>query len=819
MKANEVTLNNFLSQTKTQFIIPVYQRNYDWTEEQCRQLFYDIVEVGSKLGSVHFIGSIVFIHEGVYTSNEVKKLVVIDGQQRLTTFTLLYLALYRFAQENGHEERGDEINDTFLTNKYVKDEGNKLKLKQSENNARAFRHLLSNAPSTQFNEFSKIINNYNYFRRYISNDNFETILSGIERLIFVEISLERGKDDPQRIFESLNSTGLELSQADLIRNYILMGLAPEEQERIYEQCWAPIEQNAKDLKKEESRVSDFIRDYLTFKNKKIPNKSAVYDEFKLRYANRNSKFYSESMDELRNFSFQYSKLINPSKESDKDIRKELSYIKRLEITVSFPFLLPVYIDFVNKIIDKAIFLKILKFIQSYIWRRFIVGLQTNALNKIFMNLYTEVDTSKYLESVYRAILKKRGDQRFPTNIEIEMALAEKDVYNIHNRNIQYFLELLENYNNREYVLVDSQITIEHIFPQHPDIKWRENLSEEEFTLMSTKYLHTIANLTLSGNNSSLGNKPFIDKKAMNKNGGKQGYEYSRLWLNDFLIHIDEWNVENLEKRRDLLISQFFKVWEFPILEMDDDNELDEDYTIFDAPDPKYKKLDYFIYKNEKIVTDEIAKMYYHVITNLVEENTAAFNHPDLKQAISLSTNSDELREPYEIKGGYFIESNINSSVKFARLKTLLTYFNLQDELIINFSNKDSDLTDLELSSRESWEERATSEALYIIDSCISLLVETNSELGLNYTNSYIGINRSGKPYNFVVFKPRSTFVRLEVLVSNPYVWSEILYQSGFKISSIGRKGRLKLRVDRDNVNFHKDKLRSFLKQAYLEWAE
>lgn len=163
IKANEVSLNNFLSQTKTQFIIPVYQRNYDWTEEQCRQLFYDIIEVGNKPGSTHFIGSIVFIHEGVYTSNEVKQLVVIDGQQRLTTFSLLYLALYRFAKENGFEEKADEINDTFLTNKYVKDDNNKLKLKQSENNAKAFKHLLSNNKPSQYNEFSKVINNYNFF--------------------------------------------------------------------------------------------------------------------------------------------------------------------------------------------------------------------------------------------------------------------------------------------------------------------------------------------------------------------------------------------------------------------------------------------------------------------------------------------------------------------------------------------------------------------------------------------------------------------------------------------------------------------------------
>ncbi|MDQ3022413.1 MAG: DUF262 domain-containing protein [Bacteroidota bacterium] len=191
MKANEVALNSFLSQTKTQFIIPVYQRNYDWTEEQCRQLFYDIMEVGNRPGSTHFIGSIVFIHEGVYTTSEVKQLVVIDGQQRLTTFSLLYLALHKFALENNKEEKANEINDTYLVNKYVKEESSKLKLKQSDNNAKALKFLSSNNNPEDYAEYSKVINNYNYFRENINNENFKIILNGLNSLLFVEISLER----------------------------------------------------------------------------------------------------------------------------------------------------------------------------------------------------------------------------------------------------------------------------------------------------------------------------------------------------------------------------------------------------------------------------------------------------------------------------------------------------------------------------------------------------------------------------------------------------------------------------------------------------
>ncbi|MFZ1513946.1 MAG: DUF262 domain-containing protein, partial [Saprospiraceae bacterium] len=178
MKANEVTLNSFLSQAKTQFVIPVYQRNYDWTEDQCRQLFSDIIEVGKKQGGTHFIGSIVFIHEGVYTSSEVRQLVVIDGQQRLTTFALLYLALYKYAKENGLEEKADELNDTFLTNKYVKEENSKLKLKQSDTNAKALKFLATNNNPKDYGEYSNVINNFNFFKQNINEDNIQTIFNG-----------------------------------------------------------------------------------------------------------------------------------------------------------------------------------------------------------------------------------------------------------------------------------------------------------------------------------------------------------------------------------------------------------------------------------------------------------------------------------------------------------------------------------------------------------------------------------------------------------------------------------------------------------------
>lgn len=293
MKANETKVESFLSSNKTQFIIPVYQRNYDWNISQCKQLLDDILEAGSN-HNMHFIGSIVYIHDDVYTSSQINKLTIIDGQQRLTTLTLIYLAIYRLCSEIGDEARKAEILETYLTNKFATEQ-EKLKLRPTENNNNAIKYILKNDVDEEFSVFSKIIENFNYFKNRITSKNIEIILRGLSKLMFVEISLERDKDDPQRIFESLNSTGLALSQADLIRNYILMGLNYENQHKIYTQYWEVIENLAKDQALNESKISDFIRDYLTLTSGNIPTKNKVYIEFKTKYPKTNLQTLEENL--------------------------------------------------------------------------------------------------------------------------------------------------------------------------------------------------------------------------------------------------------------------------------------------------------------------------------------------------------------------------------------------------------------------------------------------------------------------------------------------------------------------------------------------
>jgi uncharacterized protein with ParB-like and HNH nuclease domain len=752
MKANELQINYFLQAPNVQFVIPVYQRNYDWTNAECKELLNDIISVETEDRGTHFIGSIVFVHEGTYSTSEVKELVIIDGQQRLTTINILYVALYRFAKESGNLQDADRLYNMFLTNQYVKNESSKLKLKQTDNNSLAFKAIMLGT-NTESLAYSNVIENFNFFRGILNDDNFDTILRGLNRLIFVEISLERDKDDPQRIFESLNSTGLDLSQSDLIRNFILMDLPPKDQNRIFETIWNPIEENAKDLVKQSSLVSDYIRDYLTLRNKKIPNKNKVYTEFKSLYYNKKDEAYHQELENIKSLSIHYKKFVNPFTVSDAQIRKELEYINRLEINVTFPFLLQIFEDTENGILTKDELIRVLKLIQSYAWRRFIVGLPTSSLNKIFMSLYSEVDTEEYYDSVARALLKKKGNAKFPNNEELKAALHDKDLYNTHAKNRNYLFELLENYNNREFVNTNNElITIEHIFPRNPNESWELELSREEYFAFKEKHLNTIGNLTLSGNNGALSNKSFVAKKEMNIDGKEQGYNFSRLWLNTYLKSIDSWDISKYEERFSQIFERFIKIWEFPDVEIIDGDEMGEQ-NIFDAESPTYKKLEYFIFENTKVEEDTIAQMYFYVIRSLYEKNSQLLlSNKDL---FKITRNASDFRTAQEITNGWFIESNIDSNNKFTNLKKLLTLFEIEDELIIKYvysSEKESEPSRFGIR-KKYWQQ------------LLPLLTNTNLFENVNSAkDNWLGTGAGigGLSYTLIITK---TYVRIELTIS------------------------------------------------------
>ncbi len=556
MKASERKITKLFSESDTVFSIPVYQRDYNWQEKQCQRLFKDILQTGkNEKVSSYFLGSIVYIHDGIYGVGE-KEFHVIDGQQRMTTLTLLFLAIYFKLKGTILAKDADKIYNQYVVNPYSEKEI-KLKLLPPEENL----YILNKISHNKFNELEafqdrNMLKNYLFFEKELENlsfDDMKHLSNGIEKLIYIDIALEKGKDDPQKIFESLNSTGLDLSQGDLIRNYILMDLERGEQNHIYKEIWIPIENNCKvsDGSEITSYVSDFIRDYLTLKTEKISSKPKVFETFKAYYEKEND----EKLEDMKKYSEAYSYIIKPSLEKDRDIQRELDYLKSLDKTVINTFLIGILKDYKDNILEKDELVNMLILLQSYLWRRYITEKPTNALNKIFQGMYGKISRSgNYYENLVDVLMA----EDFPTDEELESALKLKNVYKDKEK-LNYVFKKLENYNHNELIDFENEkITIEHIFPQKPNKAWKENYSDNELEQMIS-FKDTISNLTLTGSNSNLSNKAFHEKR----DDEVHGYRNSKLYMNKYLGRLEEWNLLSMEARFESLYDDIIKIWKRP----------------------------------------------------------------------------------------------------------------------------------------------------------------------------------------------------------------------------------------------------------------
>ena len=564
MEARSKKIEELMNLTDTTFFIPVYQRDYNWEEKQCQILLNDIISVYENKNSTHFIGSIVYIKENIYATDEKKELEIIDGQQRLTTLTLLLMVIYHISKNRKMRKiNSEQIYEQYLVNKYST-KSIKLKLLVPEENLKILDDLLNERFQNLKNyEETNIFKNYMYFKNKIEAENeekIEKILIGFKKLIFIEISLEKGKDEPQKIFESLNSTGLALSQADLIRNYILMNQDKEKQNEIFKDIWVPIENNCKikniQNKKIENYTSDFIRDYLTLKTGEIPSKNKVFEIFKKYYEVKEDK----KLQKIKNYSNIYSMILNPELEKNKKIREELKNFKLLGYSIINPFLMGIIKKFQEEIINEKEIIEILSLIQSYLWRRYITGEPTNALNKTFQNLYLRIFEKSEGDNYFEKIAKILIEKNFPTDEELKIELKIKNVYKEKER-LKYVFKKLENYSHKELIDFENEdITIEHIFPQKPTKKWEEVLGSEINEMIIFK--DTLPNLTLTGSNSNLGNKTFLEKRDLIRNG----YKESKLYLNKYLAEINEWNIIEMNKRYEVLFQDILKIWKRPKFE-------------------------------------------------------------------------------------------------------------------------------------------------------------------------------------------------------------------------------------------------------------
>jgi len=656
MKATEANLLKFLKKSP-QFVIPIYQRNYSWTETQCRQLWTDLIRAGSDdKVNAHFIGAIVYVERGLGNVVQQEALLVIDGQQRLTTSTLLIAALAKHFESENIGELLEAFSAKKLRNYYLlnpdEDGERHFKLLLSETDKETLLSILQNKP-VPTESSTRVIENYELFQALISHhkDELEAICHGIAKLVIVDVSLDRTQDNPQLIFESMNSTGLELSQADLIRNYILMGLEPKLQTDLYKTYWRPMEKGFGQAAYT-THFDAFMRHYLTAKTGEIPNVRDVYVAFKY-YSGKQKGDIRDLVKDIYAYASYYC-AIALGNEQDPALKTAFHDLRELKVDVAYPFLLDAYHDYQQQRLAADELTQIVRWVESYVFRRAICAIPTNSLNKIFAAMSRSLKKDRYLESVQAAFLLLPTYRRFPTDEEFQREIKLRNLYQFRSRS--YWLRRLENHGRKERVVIEDY-TIEHILPQNEALskEWQNELGPDWLSIQQ-KWLHTLGNLTLTGYNSEYSDYSFEFKQrqATDRNGDVVGFAASPLKLNTWSFELEEtnaqtgvaenksyslatvptWNEKSILARADRLSVEAAKAWIAPQLKPDvldayrpSASQTGQKYTIADHPylasgtiHELFQAFRQAVLALDPCITEEFLKLYvaYKAETNFVD---------------------------------------------------------------------------------------------------------------------------------------------------------------------------------------------------------
>ncbi|MEN6293991.1 MAG: DUF262 domain-containing protein, partial [Methanobacterium sp.] len=665
-----------------------YQRNYDWKREQCEQLFCDLIEVIENNFRNHFMGTIVSIY---YYDEAGREYLIIDGQQRITTLSVLLLAIHNLLDKGEIEAnfKKEQIKEDYLVNKFLGEE-KKIRLKPIKEDNIAFSKLFENDEDC-FVKDSNITENYKYFCSKLKDCEkpIDHIFDAIKRLFIVEIELIPGEDNPQLIFESINSTGLSLTPADLVRNFILMGLTDKDQKYYYEKYWNKIEINTG------YKVSDFIRHYLTFKERKIPKQDSVYSSFKKYTWN-----YRLNTEDLLKQLLEYSKYYNRFallNEPDKDLSEILERINKLNITVSYPFFLEIYSDYTQGVISKENLKEILLLVESFSFRRSICDVSPNALNKIYMTLGREIKNHPDFKENYVTILKyllkkKKGSQRFPDDKEFAEKFMSKDIYN--SKNCSYILGRIENFGSREKVdvenlLVSNQLTIEHIMPKSLSDQWIKDIGTN-WRSIHENYLDTIGNITLTAYNKEMSNKNFNQKRLM-----ENGFNKSKLFLNQYLKKTPRWNETTIKRRAIILKDEALKIWMYSYTEYISSMDISPVYLLSDEHNFTGEKIASFSFLGRERKATSWKKLYEYIARELYIEDPSKFklfikdsDFTTVKNKKYISDFEADLRSPIKISESLFLEGNLGTYYIVENIRKMMKKFGIsEDELTIKLQKE------------------------------------------------------------------------------------------------------------------------------------
>ena len=689
MKGSELRLIEYMEGSKKRFIIPVYQRNYDWKIENCKQLYDDLIQVIKNNSKTHFFGSIVSVYE---PSGRNTEFLIIDGQQRLTTMSLLFLAMYNLLEEkiiiSEDESLKDQIYEDFLVDKYQPQE-KRMKLKPIKNDQKAFSKLFNS--KDDYIKDSNLTINYSYFYERIQKQ--EITIDELCRLEIINITLNN-EDNPQLIFESLNSTGLDLSEGDKIRNYILMGLPKQKQDEYYEKYWNCIEKCTK------YDVSSFIRDYLSVKQLVIPSQKKVYINFK-KYVEDSSLKIIEILEDLLSYAKRYNILLC-GKTSSKELNSCINRLNRLETTVTRPFFLEVLRLYDENQINLNEVAEAFSITESYLFRRTICDLPTNALNKIFLLLNREImrydgTDSNYIEKLKFALLSKKDRARFPNDDDFSLMFTEKPIYQMNSKNKIYILERLENFGTLEDKDIyrhydEGEYSIEHIMPQHLTPAWIKELGDSYEEIHDT-WLHRIANLTLTAYNSKYSNSTFVEKKTM-----KNGFEDSGIRLNTYVSKKDKWTLAELRDRNDYLLKRALDIWAFPSTNYKPQEKQLDSYTLDDeASFLSGRQIAKFVYKGTEQPVVSWVEMYTKVLRALYLEDKTIITKialsTDDELSIHFSTNKRIFKKCDEIGDNVSVQTNTNTQSKLSVLNRLYKLYGMNPTDLVFYLRDSNDKED------------------------------------------------------------------------------------------------------------------------------
>ena len=677
MNGDAKRLLKYMAGDDKRFIIPVYQRNYDWKIENCKQLFDDLERCMKQHRKTHFFGSIVAAHDDEGTLSEY---LIIDGQQRLTTVSLLLLVLYHILDEGIKKSEDEQLKDKVLLT-YLVDQwqpkDKKIKLKPIKDDQTAYNSLYD--PTAERVPDSTLTANYDYFRERVLNTSLtmDELYEAIRRLEIIDISLNKD-DDPQLIFESLNSTGLDLSEGDKIRNYVLMGLPKGKQEDYYEKYWNPIEKNSN------YEVDSFIRDYLSMKKLRIPNIGKVYVAFKEYLEEKQIADIEPVLDDLKKYSLRYKILIKSTDPKD-ELEWCIFRLNKLETNVARPFLLEVLRLLEEGKITKSEATEVFSTVENFVFRRIICDAPTNALNKIFVTLQNEVmrydgTADEYVVKVKYALSVKKESSRFPSDEEFCESLANKNIYGMRSKNRKYYFERLENYGTLETKdvwghLDNGTYSIEHIMPQSLSDRWRKDLREDgDPDEIHEMWLHKAANLTLTAYNSNFSNNPFAEKRDM-----ENGFKKSGLRMNQWICAQDRWGLKQLQERNDAIVSQALSIWPYPETSFEPQKKEDDFITLDDDVEMKGKDISKYSFRGVEQPVGSWADMYQQVLMALHSDNKAilkklAYSSSQEYPNTHFASSPEVLGNCRKIDDDVYVWTGNNTEVKVNMLRNIFPLY-------------------------------------------------------------------------------------------------------------------------------------------------